>query len=237
MSLWNLFKRNPRELFLEFNPMGSQWRVVTWNFDLDSPKKRQRTVEIQGPKNKLIQWVKDHSTKLAFFENNRLQGNYNFKQVHPELLDLMNLSIHSTIKYSIEQNHEFMLTPVTGATALDIQSETKALQWIQASFGTLSRALENMKGKPDLILTAAFFAGTTPGGGERVLRVIAFNLDIFYYQRSDFSLQIVVFDDKNQGQGAAKTPTFQQIIKVTKPQFYDEIIKMLNQLAAVGEII
>jgi hypothetical protein len=148
----------------------------------------------------------------------------------------MNLSIHSTLKYGLEQNHEFMVTPVTGATTLDIQNETRALQWIEATFGTLNRALDNMKKNPDQVLTAACFSGKVPESGEEVLRVIAFNLDIFYYLRPDFTLQIVVFDDKNLGHGQAKTPTFQQIIKVTKPQFYDEIIKLLHHLAQVGEI-
>jgi hypothetical protein len=237
MSVWNFFKRKPQDLFLEFNPLGSQWRVVTWNFDLDSPEKRQRTVEIQGPINKLIQLVKAKRERLAFFENDKLIEQFQFKGPRQDLLDLMNLSIHSTIKYSIEQNHEFMLTPVSGATTLDIQAEARALQWVQASFGTLTRALESMRGKSDLILTAAFFSGIAPEGQERVLRLIAFNLDIFYYLRSDHSLQIVVFDDKNLGQGSSKRPSFQQIIKVTKPQFYDEMIRILHLLAQTGETV
>jgi hypothetical protein len=130
-----------------------------------------------------------------------------------------------------------MVTPVSGATAIDIQSETRALQWIQATFGTLTRALNSLKGNREMILTAACFSGKVPESGEEVVRVIAFNLDIFYYLRPDFTLQIVVFDDKNMGHGNSKTPTFQQIIKVTKPQFYDEIIKLQHQLAQVGEII
>jgi hypothetical protein len=148
----------------------------------------------------------------------------------------MNLSIHSTLKYSMEINHEFMTTPVSGATTLDFQSEARALQWIQASFGTLTRALDNFTQRSDLILTAAVFSGIVPDSGENVLRILAFNLDIFFYMKQDLSLQIVIFDDKNMGQGGAKTPTFQQQIKVTKPQFYDEIVKLVHRIAMVGEI-
>ena len=185
---------------------------------------------------KVIHWEKRQHEEVKFFEGTKLERKRRLPPGDEEFKALMNLSIHSTLKYSIEFNHEFMVTPVPGATTMDIQNETRALQWIQATFGTLTRALDSMNNRPDLILTAACFSGKVPESGEDVLRVIAFNLDIFFYLREDYSLQIVVFDDKNMGHGESKTPTFQQIIKVTKPQFYDEITKLLHKLAQVGEI-
>ena len=153
-----------------------------------------------------------------------------------ELKGLMNIALHSTLKYSLEENHKFMVSTVNGATIQDFQNEARFLQWIQATLGTLMRALDSMAKDKDLILTAACFAGKAPDSQEDVLRVIVFNLDIFYYLRPDQTLQIVVFDDKNLGSGGAKAPVFQQIIKVTKPQFYDEITKLLHRMAQVGEI-
>ncbi len=237
MSFFGMFGKDPKDIFLAFNPMGSQWRVVTWNFDLDNPSLRRWTVEVHAHgKMKVIHWEKLNHEEVKFFEGTKLERKRRIPQGDEEFKALMNLSIHSTLKYSIEFNHEFMVTPVPGATTMDIQNETRALQWIQATFGTLTRALESMNNRPDLILTAACFSGKVPESGEDVLRVIAFNLDIFFYLREDYSLQIVVFDDKNMGHGESKTPTFQQIIKVTKPQFYDEITKLLHKLAQVGEI-
>jgi hypothetical protein len=237
MSFFGMFGKDPKDLFLSFNPMGSQWRVVTWNFDLDRPALRRWTVEVHKLNNvRIIHWEKGQNEELRFFDGNTLERKRRIPEGEEELRALMNLSIHSTLKYSIETNHEFMVTPVPGATTMDIQNETRALQWIQATFGTLTRALESMNNRSDLILTGACFSGTVPESGEEVLRVIAFNLDIFFYLREDRSLQIVVFDDKNLGHGESKTPTFQQIIKVTKPQFYDEITKLLHKIAQVGEI-
>jgi hypothetical protein len=236
MNLWNFFGKKPKELFLELTPIGSHWRVVTWNFDLGSPQERQWTVEIQGAKSSLISWKKSKKEEIFFFEKEKLITKKIINAQDEDLKSLMNLSLHSTIKYSLEKNREFMLAPVSGATTLDFQNEAKALQWIQVSFGTLKLALEGMKKDKDLILTGAFFSGIVPEGGEEVLRVIAFNLDIFYYLRPDQSLQIVVFNDKDLGHGKSKTPTFQQIIKVTKPQFYDEITKLMLDLAIAGEI-
>jgi hypothetical protein len=237
MSFFGMFGKDPKELFLAFNPMGSYWRVVTWNYDLEDPKVRRWTVEVQAlGKTRIIHWEKGINKELRFFEGTHLERKRRIPENDDEFKALMNLSIHSTLKYGIETNHEFMVTPVPGATTQDIQNETRALQWIQATFMTLTRALENMSKNPDLILTGACFSGKVPETGEEVLRVIAFNLDIFFYLRSDFTLQIVVFDDKNLGHGEAKSPTFQQIIKVTKPQFYDEITKLLHKIAQVGEI-
>lgn len=236
MSLWGIFGKDPKELFLEFTPVGSHWRVVTWNFDLEVPGTRRWTVEVHSDKPRTIHWEQNKHQELKFFEGSRLIRKRRITEHSDEFRTLMNLSIHSTLKHGLEANHEFMLTPVPGATTMDIQNETRALQWIQATFTTLSRAVDSLKNRPDLILTAACFSGTVPESGDEVLRVIAFNLDIFFYLKEDKTLQIVVFDDKNLGHGEAKTPTFQQIIKVTKPQFYDEITKLLHNLAQVGEL-
>jgi hypothetical protein len=236
MSFFGLFGKDPKELFLAFNPQGSHWRVVTWNFDLDDPSKRRWTIEVHGEKTKIIHWEKAQNEELLFFENEKLIRKRRISPSQDELKVLMNLAIHSTLKYGLETNHEFMVTPVSGATTQDIQTETRALQWIEASFGMLTRALDSIKNNKSMILTGACFSGKVPETDEDVLRVIAFNLDIFFYLRSDNTLQIVVFDDKSLGHGESKTPTFQQIIKVTKPQFYDEITKLLHRLALVGEI-
>jgi hypothetical protein len=233
--LTNLFGKDPKELFLSFDPQASTWRVVSWNLDLKDPKERQWVLEIHGDKKQTIHWMKKGLEEVFFFLDDKLLRKRRIID-KSELKALMNLSIHSVLKYGLESNHEFMLKPVSGATTMDFQTEARALQWIQASFGTLTRALDNFHERDDLILTGAVFSGIIPDSGERVLRVLAFNLDIFLYLQSDSSLQIVIFDDKNLGQGSAKTPTFQQRIKVTKPQFYDEIVKLVHKIAMVGEI-
>jgi hypothetical protein len=237
MSLWSqYFGKDPKELFLTYTPEGSTWRVVSWNFDLQNPGSRKWSVESHQDKKALIEWEVGPVNELRFYENDRLLRKRRLPPDHHELQGFMNLTIHSTLKYALEDNHSFLLRPVSGVTTLDYQNEMRALQWIQASFGTLSRALDQFSHDPSLILTAVFFSGAEPGSGDSVLRMLAFNLDIFCYFRSDFSLQIVVFDDKNQGHGSSKAPTFQQIIKVTKPQFYDEIVKLVHKVAMVGEI-
>lgn len=234
--LVRFFRKKPVDRFLAYSPQDSKWRVVSWNFDLKEPKSRQWALEVKGvQKNYHVEWHRNAKDELRFFEGSKLIDQT--KCVNGDgNRELMNIALHSTIKFGLESNHDFLLTPVSGATTLDFQNEAKALQWLQASFGTLGRALDQLKERKDLILTAAVFSGVEPGTESRVLRVLVFNLDIFLYMREDFSLLIAVFDDKNMGHGTSKTPTFQQEIKVTKPQIYDEIVKLVQHIATVGDI-
>lgn len=236
MKLFDLFSKNPRSLFLEFVPQDSTWQVVSWNFDLKDLSSRLWTVEIHKNGIQRIDWEKKDQHELKFFKGEKLLCHKKNAEKNRENIEMMNLAFHSTLKYSLESHHEFLLSPVIGATTADYQSEAKALLWIQASFGTLQRALDQFAKRSDLILSAAVFSGIEPGSGLRVLRILAFNLDIFCYFQNDLSLQIAVFDDKNLGHGGAKTPSFQQIIKVTKPQIYDEIVKLVHRIATVGEV-
>lgn len=236
MSMFDFFGKDPRTLFLEFTPLESSWRVMSWNLDLKNLQDRRWILEVHNSEKQTIEWQRDNVEVVRFFKNDRLIRQRRVANHRTDFKELMNLSIHSTLKFSLENNHEFLLRPVSGANALDYQNEARALQWIQASFGTLTRALDSFEQKPDLILTAAVFSGTEPGSGSEVLRIMAFNLDIFCYFQEDSSLQIAIFDDKNLGQGESKTPSFQQIIKVTKPQIYDEIVKLVHRIAIVGEI-
>ncbi len=233
--LSSFFGRDPKELFLSFSPQGSHWRVVSWNFDVKEEKERQWTIESHAKNKEIIIWNKKDVETVQFFKDDSLIRRRRIPKGR-DYRDLMNISLHTTLKYGLESNHAFMLSPVSGATTIDYQNESKFLQWIQASFGTLTRSLERFKTDDSLILTGAIFSGVSPESQESVLRVIIFNLDIFYYMRPDQTLQIVVFDDKNQGHGSSRAPVFQQIIKVTKPQFYDEIVRLVHQIATVGEL-
>ena len=237
MKFWEGFFKKSKDYFLEFTPVDTSWRVVSWNFDFDLSRGRQWSVETHGAHTMLISWTKQDYSFVEFIKNKKLVQKEKLKDDFSSLKELMNISLHSTIQYGLEVNKSFMLIPVSGATSLDIQNETRALQWIQATFGTLQRSLDRFQTNKDLILTGAFFSGIVPQTKESVLRVIAFNLDIFYYLRPDHSLHIVIFDDKNHEHGTTKNPSFQQIIKVTKPQFYDEIIKLVHKLGKVGEIV
>ena len=236
MSMFDFFGKDPRNLFLEFSPTHSTWRVISWNFDLKNPKDRLWILEVDKPEAKSIEWSSSDSETVRFFTKNKLTRKKTIPAGNQEFKELMNICLHSTLKYGLESNHEFLLTPVSGATSADYQNEARALQWIQASFATLVKALDQFKNRPDLILTAAVFSGIEPASGLSVLRIMAFNLDIFCYFQEDLSLQIAIFDDKNLGHGGAASATFQQNIKVTKPQIYDEIVKLVHRIAIVGEI-
>lgn len=231
-----LFSKSAKSRFLEFSPHVSKWSIVSWNFDLTKLQERSWVIETHKSTQEVICWRKDKIEWIDFFKNNSLKKRHLVSTDRDELKSMMNLTIHSTLKSNLESHHDFLVTPVVGATGLDIQNETRALQWIQASFTTLMGSLDRFENDKSLILTSTFFSGITPETQENVLRLIIFNLDIFYYFRIDSSLEIAIFDDKNLGHGESKQPVFHQIIKVTKPQFYDEISKLIHKIGIVGEI-
>lgn len=238
MSLWNPFNRkDPKDLFLEFSPLQVDFLTVSWNFDLKDPSHRQWVIEvIKKDQKKGIEWKKADQEEIKFFENNRLLRKKRLARARQDYSALMNLALHSSLISGLEMHKEFMITPVSGATTQDIQNETRALQWIQASFTTLTQALKSLQQDSDLILTATFFSGKVPEADDVVVRLIVLSLDIVLYLRADQTLLVIVFNDKNLGHGGSKEPAFQQIIKVTKPQFYDEIVKLVNQVGLAGEL-
>lgn len=237
MSVFDFLGKDPRTLFLEFTPGPSVWRVVSWNFDLKDTKDRLWVLEVHRPEaDESIEWARSENETVRFFKHKKMIRMRRIPSDKTEFQKLMNLCIHSTLKQSLESSHEFLMTPVSGANTMDYQNEARALLWIQTSFGVVMRALDQVKDRPDLILTAAVFSGKDPMSGLNVFRVIIFNLDIFCYFQDDLSLQVAIFDDKNLGPSRARTPSFQQIIKVTKPQIYDEIVKLVHRIAIVGEI-
>jgi hypothetical protein len=231
-----LLGKEPKRYFLRLNPHESIWSIVTWNFDCKSTEERRWILELNsGSEKTLVEWQKEKKEVLSFYHNGRLKFSED-KIGNLEAKNLMNLTVHSTIKIALEKSREFMLEPVSGVTTIDMQNEFKYLQWIQASFGMVTRALDDLRNKKGLIMTGAFFSGIEPKTNERVIRVIIFNLDIFYYLNADQTLRVLIFDDKNKGHGESQNPSFQQIIKVTKPQFYDEIVKLLHRIAEAGEV-
>lgn len=230
MSWFNFFQKDPKKLFLDFRPDQALWKVVSWNL-------KEWSIELSGEKSKSIRWLnRDGKDELHFFSESKSELIMKIKDSREDLKTLFNLASHLTLKTALEERHEFILAPVSGATALDFQNEQRALQWIQASFGTLNRALEQFKNRSDLILSGIFFSGAEPESGKEVTRLLIFNLDIFLYYEEDFSLRVLIFDDKDLGHGSTKQPSFQQIIKVTKPQIYDEISKLVQAIANIGEV-
>lgn len=235
--LARFLKKSPKDFFLNYNPKNFRWSVVSWNFDLQKTQERTLTLEIHDSEISQVSFIKTTQERLVFVKNAKIKQSFNLKENRQEALDLMNLAMHSTIKVMLERHHPFLLTPVTGATSLDLQNESKALQWVQVTFSTLIKSFERLEKDKSLILTSTIFSGLTPDTNEDVLRIIIFNLDIFYYFRPDGSLEIVVFDDKNFGHGESKQPIFHQIIKVAKPQFYDEIYKVVKVIGIAGEVV
>lgn len=228
MNFLNRFFSTAKEQFQKLPINDSSWTVLTWNWDLASIDDRRMTLELNSESHFKVIWNKK---EVIFIKDDKVRAFPH--QDKQELKDLFSLSRHLSLKTSIESHQGEMRKTSEG----DLAAETRSLQWIQASFKTLQGALQRIKEDPQLIFTCAVFSGVNPQLQQRVLRVICFNLDINYFMLDDESLRIVVYNDKNQGHGSQAAPSFHQIIRLTKPLFYDEITKLLQQVTAAGELV
>lgn len=225
--LKRIFK-GPKDQFAHLPVQSSVWTMLSWNWDLKKSNDRNVMLELSDRNQFQVVW---NNTELVFSKDQKITGAFSHKRSQ-ELKDLFNLASHMAIKASIESHYDFMRQTSEG----DLNAETRSLQWIQASFRTLQGALDQVVQNPEMVLVSAFFSGVNPEIGQRLLRLVCFNLDINYFMLEDGSLRIVVFNDKNLGHGEEKEPSFNQIIRLTKPLFYDEMIKLLQQVSSVGEI-
>ncbi len=222
---------------LKIHPEDFSWRVVSFSFDGGGYDLRHTKIQLQKANSEwLIQYPhQQKSTYPLVIVNNGNKTTWHPSSLEFEDQKILNLFLHETIRVSMEETLDFMRAPVSGVTSADYQSEAQALKWFEVSLSVLLRAMDKFDKDSSLVLTGCFFAGRRIENNERIIRLIIFNLDIFFYLQEDNSLRVMVFDDKDKGHGAGKTPVLQQIIKVTKPQFYDQIIHILQRITQHGE--
>jgi hypothetical protein len=227
-----------RNAFSLIEQMNSLWSCVIWNLDLDKLENRNYSLELNSSEGRHL--FKCHKIEKNFFSFQASSSKINLNLVlssleAQELKSLFNLSLHHTLLNSIEFHKSDILLPVTGATTQHLKDEARALEWIKTSFKVLSASLEKIQTDENLILTAGLFSGIEPKTQKKLLRLIVMNLDMSFYFEEDSSLRVVIYNDKDTGHGSSGAPVFNQIIKVTKPQFYDEIIKIINKVSLVGD--
>lgn len=227
-----------KQNLLQIHPRDFSWRVVSFSFETNSYDLRNTKIQLQNQQKEwLLQFPhKKNSTFPLMISSDQKRKTWHPSSLEFEDQKVLNLFLHETMRVSMEEMLDFMRAPVTGVTTVDYQNEAQYLKWFEVSLNVLARALDKFEKDPSLILTGCFFAGKRPENDERLVRLIIFNLDIFFYLQSDNSLRVLIFDDKDKGHGSGQTPVFQQIIKVTKPQFYDQMILILQRITQYGEL-
>jgi hypothetical protein len=140
-------------------------------------------------------------------------------------------SFHQQIETKIEALKPLALAEVQGVTTQHLQDESRALVWLQTSLRVLKSALDKCEKDESLILQAFLKIGTQ---SDVFLRIVIFNLDIAFTFLPDQSLEIVIFDDKNQGHGKSQTPSLKSHIRSLKAPFLNEIIPVISRLMDIA---
>lgn len=152
-----------------------------------------------------------------------------FGLLAPKMFGPLWLFTHLCLKESFDPYKEKSLVPVSGQTAAGLQDESKGLQWLQASFRVLQGALESCQRNPEQVVVANF--SLTPDG----FSLQCFNLEMNLVFRPEGFMSVVVFDDKNQGAGSAKTPSLEADFATLKPAVIDEFIKLSALIMKAAE--
>lgn len=244
MIAWlkKLFKKDLsfKDSLLELHPDDFTWRVVSFSFEPNNYELRHTKIQLQDKNGWwLIQFPHSPNSTHPLVMTSQFDDKKKTwipSELVPEDKKFLNLFLHETVRTSMDEIQDFMRAPVSGVTSSDYQNEAQFLKWFEVSLGVLDKALDKFAKDPHLVMTACFFAGQRVENQERLIRLIIFNLDIFFYLQEDNCLRVMVFDDKDKGHGQTSRPTFQQIIKVTKPQFYDQMVLILQKMTQHGEI-
>lgn len=143
------------------------------------------------------------------------------------------LFTHLSLNESFNALKEKALMPVSGLTTQSLQNESKALQWLQATFKVLEGALQRCRDDKENLVVATFWVGLRDG--RQVMRISCFNLDMTAAFRESGVLHMLVFDDKGNLPGSAKTPSLEVEFGMLKTSVLDELIKISAAILGAAE--
>lgn len=187
------------------------------------------TLELIGKKNLTLSFgFNGKEGRWDVWENGNWGGG-KFGSANPKMFSPLWLFTHLCLKESFAPLKVNSLSPVSGQTSASLQEESRGLQWIQTSFRVLEAALQNCGKNFDQMIVAGFKAS------HNSLSLQIFNLDINVIFNIDGIMSVIIFDDKNHGQGSAKTPSLEVGFATLKPAVLDELIKIVALTLSMSE--
>ncbi len=175
---------------------------------------------------------KNHIFTNVIWENSKLMHSEIINLGHPALNAFNNI-----YKFLIEKELTIFKENLRQENADSNLSKTeiidseKALEWIKVSFAILEKAIIESLTNAEMLFQLMMFFGKNPKGDLHQFRIIVFNLDIEITLTPQNSLSILIFNDKNLGYGATKSPSLRGEFRHRKKEIFDEIIKLLSVLS------
>jgi hypothetical protein len=116
----------------------------------------------------------------------------------------------------------------------DTSQETRGLEWCRVSFMMLKNALKKASEETESLIQAKVFYTDSTKTGKPLLHLGILSLEIVV-SIEDYGLFVEVFDNKNNGFGYAKEPSFSGQLVATALPFTDELIFLLSDLGKALE--
>jgi hypothetical protein len=201
------------------------WNALSINSSLknDNDFFEHRHFEIVSNDHYQIKIDKKDYWNLEIFKNKKILSQ---TQDNITVIKCANLFVHQVFKNLI--NHKIAWLKNNDEKNDVNNQEFRSLQWIQATLTVLNKAIAETAKNKDLVLQAQIFSGVREK--QDVLRLIILSLDIEIYFLPAKILEVKV-TDLHQGK-----LVFQQFFSIYKNEFFDEIIKTLNELGFAQEL-
>jgi hypothetical protein len=145
-------------------------------------------------------------------------------QIHPDSpSSVVFLFQHQSLYHQFELLKTQALTQISGQRTDLLMQESRALEWLKVSLKVLTKALENLPLRPELLCEGEFIFQTQ---NPLMMRIRVFNLDMQLTKTKEGAFHVIVFDDKKGERGSAQTPSLEALFVVLRPQVLDELIKI-----------
>jgi len=114
-------------------------------------------------------------------------------------------------------------------------NETKAIQWLKATFHVLEGALEKTKSNPDHMVTSHILLGQLPLQDDYILQLSCFNVEILckLNMKNQQQLYVLAYDLKDQEKltpEMAKNPVLKASIVYRKEELFQVIESFFDKL-------
>lgn len=148
-------------------------------------------------------------------------------QEHPLLFQTL---LFSSIDCLIKKYQTSMLKTLSSLHS-DMNQEQKSLEWLKTSLYVYKNAIQECARDQSLIFQFQLFFGKHPQKNSDLFKLRSFNIDLEILFMTDGRLKVTVYDDPTCLFDQELSPKLNSEFILVRPQIYDEIIQLLEQVS------
>lgn len=228
--------KRPQKWLNRFPPQECEWLAVSMsrNQYLDYWPNLQLEARREQAELRLCLGSKKNETRFDLWVDKQHQKGALLAEKDKALGEIL-FYTHASFEAALDRLKTRVLQ-YASVTTPQLTDEGRALQWIEASMQVLLKAVAACESDASKVVTASFFIGKKASADAPLFRAVVFNLDITCAFDADGTMGVVIFDDKNLGQGSAQMPVLEARFAGLKPAVLDQLIKLCAQVMKSHEV-